>query len=215
MSRVLLQFATVGGEHEKMLNLAFPAHSSYCDFHCIDYLPEHVERTSRHPWWYKVDMIARAFVLGYQRVAYLDADCLIVDPSVDILAASGYGIAVCECLESPFTPRHLNCGAVYLTASPEVRAFVDVWLNSDTGHPWQDQQVFNELMAARPWRDLLTILPNRYNCVETHMEASRPVVRAFHGDPDRVAKMAALADQQGRRLDAAASPNPRSLGTWR
>ena len=199
MSRVLLQFATLDGDHHKMLSLAGGVHSAYCASHRIIYWPEYVEQTTRHPLWYKVELIAWALDEGYQQIAYLDADCLIVDPETDILAASGYGIAVCECLESSFTPRHLNTGAVYLTASPAVRAFVDLWLAGDTGHPWQDQQVFNELMAMRPWRDLLTILPNRYNCVETHMEASRPVVRAFHGDPDRVAKMVALAGQQGRR----------------
>ncbi len=199
MSRVLLQFATIDSDHQVMLNLADPMHSSYCTRHRIEWVTEYAHQTPRHPAWSKVAMIARALDEGYRQIAWLDADCLIVDPETDILAASGYGIAVCECLESSYTPRHLNTGAVYLAASPEVRAFVDVWLAGDTDHPWQDQQVFNELMAARPWRDLLTILPNRYNCVETHMEASCPVVRAFHGDPDRVAKMTAIAYEQGRR----------------
>jgi hypothetical protein len=47
-------------------------------------------------------------------------------------------------------------------------------------------------MKDRRWRSLLTILPNRYNWVEDHMEAAQPVVRSFHGERDRLARMQAL-----------------------
>ena len=40
-------------------------------------------------------------------------------------------------------------------------------------------------------RDLLTILPNRFNC-SINMDARAPFIRAFHGDVERVNKMRAL-----------------------
>lgn len=57
---------------------------------------------------------------------------------------------------------------------------------------WEDQSEFIDLMAARPYRDLLTILPNRFNCLATHVEARDPIIRSFHGDSERAMKIQAL-----------------------
>jgi hypothetical protein len=78
---------------------------------------------------------------------------------------------------------------VVCTNSNEVRDFVALWLVAPSGGRWEDQSAFIDLMRKPHFRDLLTILPNRFNCLERHMEASNPVIRAFHGDPDREQKL--------------------------
>jgi hypothetical protein len=191
--RALVQYAC-GDEHCALLAMTRPIHAAYCDRHRIDYLAteEDVCRAARGPYWAKVDRIIEALRSGYEQVAWLDTDCVVVDASYDIFDASGFGIAVCECFDSPSIERHFNVGVLLVTDSPHVRAFLDTWYAMPTSQRWPEQEPFIELMAARPHRDLLTILPNRFNCLDIHMEARDPIIRTFHGDGDRVGKVAAL-----------------------
>jgi hypothetical protein len=139
-----------------------------------------------------VELLIEAMEQGYDRVAWVDTDCVIVDPSVDLFDASGFGVAVCECFDSPTIERHLNTGVLLAARSDATMGFLRAWNAMPTGGKWEDQSAFIELMAARPYRDLLTILPNRFNCLAVHMEAREPIIWAFHGDPQRVSKMAIL-----------------------
>jgi hypothetical protein len=191
--RALVQYAC-GDEHRALLAMTRPIHAAYCDHHRIDYLAteEDVCTAARGPYWAKVDRIIEALRSGYEQVAWLDTDCVVVDASYDIFDASGFGIAVCECFDSPSIERHFNVGVLLVTDSPHVRAFLDTWYAMPTSQRWPEQEPFIELMAARPHRDLLTILPNRFNCLDIHMEARDPIIRTFHGDGDRVGKVAAL-----------------------
>jgi hypothetical protein len=51
---------------------------------------------------------------------------------------------------------------------------------------WVDQGAFIALTRERKYRDILTVLPNRFNKVAEHIEAYHPIVRAFHGDGKRL-----------------------------
>ncbi len=192
--RALIQYAC-GAACQQLVSATESLHRQYCARHGIDYrliLEDSV--IGRHPTWRRIALLAEALRLGYDQVAWLDADCVIVDPSFDIFAASGFGIAVCECFDSPDIERHLNAGVMLTTRSPEVLAFLDKWDAMPAGGRWEDQSAFIELMATRPHRDLLTILPNRFNCLAVHMEARDPIIRAFHGDPERHIKLPALVN---------------------
>ena len=178
----LIQYA-YGREHVDMLDVCRKRHQRYCDIHDIDYLAsaQGLPALDRPPHWRKVELLIETLAIGYESVAWLDADCVIVDLSFNVFAASGFGIAVCECFDSPAYDRHLNTGFLLCANSISVRAFMDEWNRGPTGGKNEDQDVFIEMMAARPHRDLLTILPNRFNCLDVHMEARNPFIRAFHG----------------------------------
>ena len=187
--RVLIQFAC-GHEHGRLLDLSLELHAAYCRRHGIDYRPIRGEPpVGRSAHWRKVELLIEAMQSGYDQVIWMDTDCVIVDWSYNLFDASGFGVAVCESYDSPSIERHLNTGVVMLTRSPAVIEFLATWNQMPTGGKWEDQSAFIELMASRPHRDLLTVLPNRFNCLPLHMEARDPVVRAFHGDPERFGKM--------------------------
>lgn len=178
-----------------MLSLTRDIHASYCQRHGICYRIDNAPAAAgRSPHWRKVELLIEAMEQGDDQVAWVDTDCVVVDPSVDLFDASGFGIAVCECFDSPEIERHLNTGVLLASRSPATMEFLQAWNAMPTGGRWEDQSGFIQLMSGRPHRDLLTILPNRFNCLASHMEARDPVIRAFHGDPDRSAKLRALVE---------------------
>lgn len=183
-----------GEEHNQLLALTASSHAAYCRRHDITYRRE--DRAARDPnktaHWAKMELLLEGFDQGFDQVCWLDTDCVIVDFDANIFDASGFGIAVCECYDSPDIVRHLNTGFMIATDSSRVREFLRVWHTSIDPGQWADQGAFIHLMAARPNREILTVLPNRYNCVAVHMDDSTPVVRAFHGDPQRAAKITTL-----------------------
>jgi len=182
MRYVLIQLG-IGAEYEQMLSATRAIHEAYCGFHQIDYLVASGKPAGgKAIVWRKVELLLEAMQNGYDSAAWLDADCVIVNPEVNIFDASRFGIAVCECFDSPTIVRHLNLGVMLASRSDEVIDFITLWNSMPSSPGWEEQNRFNELMATRPHRDLLTILPNRFNCLEKHMEARDPVIRAFHGD---------------------------------
>jgi hypothetical protein len=190
--RVMIQYAC-GDEHGRLLDATRPLHTAYCSWHGIDYWPCREDASvGRSPHWRKVELLIKAMESGYDQAAWLDTDCVIVDPSFNLFNASSYGIAACECFDSPRIERHLSTGFLLITRSPAVFEFLRSWNAMPSGGKWEDQSAFIEMMASRPHRDILTILPNRFNCLAEHMEAREPFIRAFHGDPARSTKLPAL-----------------------
>ena len=187
--KILLQYG-VGEEHERMLELTRRHHQACAELWGADYyVAEPLRCTSRPPHWHRIDLILEAFKRGYDQVVWLDTDCVIVDPKTSLFDVSGFGVACCECFDSPTIERHLNTGVLVVSRSREVARFLTTWRNRPIEGVYQDQSSFINLMATRPHRDLLTILPNRFNCVETHMESRNPVILAYHGDYQRVKKI--------------------------
>jgi hypothetical protein len=186
----VIQFG-VGEENLAYLAATRELHAAYCARHGIKFIVDKDSPANgRPPHWRKVELLIDAMRKGYDRAVWLDGDCIITDHRVNIFeAAGGFGIGVCECFDSPEFERHLNCGVVFTARSPEVTAFLDIWNAQPTSARWAEQDPFNELMATRPHRDLLTILPNRFNSVPVHMDARDPIIRAYHGLPDRLAKI--------------------------
>ncbi|MGU3417781.1 hypothetical protein [Methylobacterium sp. D54C] len=147
----------------------------------------------RSEHWRKIGLLREVARQGYDKFMWLDTDCVIVDHDFNVMNAIGFGVGACECFDSPIIERHLNTGVLMFANSLDVRAFLDEWdVTPRVGNVWQDQSAFIKLMSARPNRDLLTILPNRFNCLDEHMEARDPFIRAFHGDIHRASKMEML-----------------------
>ena len=189
---ILVQYG-VGEDHERMLSLVHQHHQQYAKHWGADYYVEPPRsHHDRAPHWYRIDLILRMLKKKYDQVVWLDTDCVIVDTTISLFDISGFGIACCECFDSPTIERHLNTGFLVVNKCPDTLKFLRMWRQRPLEGVYEDQSSFIKLMETRPQRDLLTILPNRFNCVDQHMEARHPVIRAFHGDPERVRKIESL-----------------------
>jgi hypothetical protein len=198
--RVLVQFAT-GPAYEEMVALTHDRHAAFAAKYNADFIVVRERasttwqgKTPRDINFRKVEIMVE-MAEKYQKVLYLDADSMIVRDDFDIFTAAGYGIAFCEVWEKalPVVP-HINAGVCLINSSPEVREFLHEWNSSPGGVlykdcEWHDQAVMNVMMENRKWRDLLTILPNRFNwCIHTQ-HARDPFIRSFHGEAKRIDRM--------------------------
>lgn len=186
---VILQQAS--GDHEQLLRFAEPHHQAYCDRHKTEYVAAYGEAilapvANKHPYWEKVALLNMALSEGYEYVIWLDADCLIVDPEVDLReACTGVGATYHDLMQHGFAPPaydHFNCGAVYLRNTPETRQFVmDWWNTSDEDHPWHDQHSFNQVAAKGLHYCKVDRLEHKWNSTAPYFTSANPVVRAWHG----------------------------------
>ena len=202
-TRVLVQFAT-GQFYEEMVALTHAKHAAYAAKYNADFI---VVREANSTTWpgqprninFRKLEIMIEMVEKYEKVLYLDADAVIVRDDFDIFTAAGYGIAFCAIWETlRIVKTHINAGVCLINSSPEVKEFLHEWNKSPGGEvykgegQWHDQAVMNRMMEDRKWRDLLTILPNRFNwCPETQ-EARDPFIRAFHGKGERIEQIREL-----------------------
>ena len=190
--RVIIQYGE-GAEHEHLIQVTRRHHQRYATLWGVDYfIGEPRTAGAKGPHWHRIDLILQMFDRNYSQVVWLDTDCVIVDFNICLFDASGFGIACCECFDSPTIERHLNTGFLIATRSPETVGFLKEWKERPLEGVYEDQSSFINMMKSRPYRELLTILPNSFNCVEQHMEARNPIIRAFHGDPERTRKIEEL-----------------------
>jgi hypothetical protein len=111
-SAALLQQAS--GRHVPMLKITARRHADYCARHQITYwaLAGDVQ-FCRSPHWNKIALIQRALQQGFDTVAWLDADTLVIRESEDIrgalLPGAPLGMTI---LPSPGLPgnNHFNTG---------------------------------------------------------------------------------------------------------
>ena len=202
--RVLVQFAT-GPAYEEMAAVTHNKHAAFAAKYNADFI---VVREAKSVTWQggpprninfrKLEIMVE-MVEKYQKVLYLDADAVIVRDDFDIFAAAGYGIAFCAIWENQrIIPTHINAGICLINSSPEVKEFLHEWNKSPGGETykgvttWHDQAIMNRMMEDRKWRDLLTILPNRFNWCADTQEARDPFIRAFHGKAHRIEQIREL-----------------------
>jgi hypothetical protein len=139
--------------------------------------------------WAVPELIREFMDLGYEKIIYLDADCVIVDSTVDFRSAflPDFIGAVWHDL-SVVHPNpdwsHFNVGALYIDNSVKVRHFIDLWLAGFPGtqeFPWLDQGVFGQIGAEQ---GIINKLDNRWNA--GHVSPSdHMIVHGLHGFPKR------------------------------
>jgi hypothetical protein len=172
-----------------MLLMTEAHHKAYCNRWNATYqnIDKRIPQNKR-PHWQKVTLIDEALYQGYDQIMWLDADAVIVRPSVDIFSYAGPDISICECFASPTIERHYNTGFILLRNTDLVREFVAMWdAMPDTGYGWADQAgAINLINNHKRFRNAITTLPNAFNCVPTHMDVPDPIIRSAHGRPDKV-----------------------------
>ena len=199
----LIQYA-VGAAHERMLEITHDRHARLCkdagvDFWCDDKrFP-----ANKRPTWHKVDLIIEAlYNKGYDKVIWLDADCVIesnnIQPMID--ACKGIGMVIYPSIGED--PLHFNCGAIYAgkDLQESVRAILSKWaMMPENDHPWADQKAFNDLfisISKVDWLNQIKRLSPKFNYLDGYFDAPNPIVRSFHGVElnERISRMEKCVD---------------------
>jgi hypothetical protein len=174
--------------------LTAPRTLEYCRVHEIDYrllVGDLRGYRGGNGHWTVVELIKDFIIAGYDNVIYFDADCIIANLNADLREAckqDKIGAVWHDLSYHDPDWSHFNVGALYISCSGLVAAFVDEWLSQRPGlpdNPWWEQGVFNRLGRER---NIINKLDNRWNA--GHVSPSdHPVVLGLHGFPDRYVSM--------------------------
>ncbi len=139
--------------------LAVPRLIRYCHAHSMDFQYIQVDPPGRYGehniGHWAVPYYLREFLgMGYNKIIYIDHDCILADMNVDLRDAckeNFIGAVWHDRGQSdPVAESHYNDGALYVSNTARVRVFVDDWLAEFPGEePWFEQGVFNRLGGER------------------------------------------------------------------
>lgn len=127
--------------------------------------------------WVKVEQMIRACKKDYKYVVSLEPDTLIKDLDADLRDGCPRGIGAC------YHRHHIatqwNVGAIYMTNTPEVRAFLDKWIGQFPAEPvWRDNGAYN-VVAMKD--KTATTISDRWNAtLDVNMVPDAAVI-GFHG----------------------------------
>lgn len=170
MSWVLLTGAT--GPHEELLEISWPSLKVYADRWGMD-LMESALGDEFPASWYKIPAIA-ALLPHHEGVIWIDADAVVVEPSVDIRA---YAAKPWNWVVHHLGEHVPNCGVLVLKNDPRVFEFLaDIWALRDTyrDHPWWEQAAAIEVQSL--YADIINELPLRFNVLAGRTPCSDAVI---------------------------------------
>lgn len=182
---ILVQAAC--GQWQKLLHLTYPVHSQYCQRWGMDFLPLHGSllppNYGKREEWFNAYTIRTAYAAGYEKVIWLDADCLIVNPEVNLRVmcpANRIGAVwhEFESVEPPYYS-HWNVGALGLGRGEATEAFLEAWwAEDDEGHPWSNQHAFNKASLKQ---FSIVEIDRKFNATEYFPSKEDPVVLHWAG----------------------------------
>ncbi len=183
-SAVLIQQAS--GRHAPMLEMTACRHGDYCAKHQIQYWPVVGDvQFSRSAHWNKIVLVQRALDAGFDTVAWLDADTLILRDDEDIRDALNGGGPLGMALHAfpglAGETSHYNSGVMVMRNTPRTRSFfAAVWEKGPLGnHGWHEQARMLDLLPEFP--DLVQPLDPSWNSMEGTAAAKKPIIKAWHG----------------------------------
>ncbi len=176
---VLIQLAT--GPHLELIEITRAHHRAYAERHGLDYwCVEGNPAAPKRPGWGKIPLILSALEMGFERVVWLDADAVIVDPGVNLSTVIDAGIGL---VRHP-NPDHWNSGVMVVCRSDEAqRFFAAVNAAPENDSAWMEQLPINQLAGRPEFAGLLTPLDAALNSTPGAVMAPQPIVLAAHGLP--------------------------------
>lgn len=179
------------------MDLAAPIHARYAAAHDAHYeLFVGWKDRDVHPSWNRTVMFLDAFAHGYEKVVWLDADTLVVDPEADIFTETADDVALLMPQASiPWfdSPWCFNCGVAVANNTPAAyNAFNYVWSRRHAQLRDHHLPGLWELNWLLDWtfahRDKVDVLSDRWNWQQTeHRDPEVPfekaAVLAWHGIP--------------------------------
>jgi hypothetical protein len=165
----------------------------------------HSWRTMGKAGWAKVRLILSAMQMGFQRIIWLDADAVIVDPAIDLGRLTPDGIGMTRHPNSDRCSAHWNSGVMLVTRCERTqRFFENVDSEPENDSPWMEQLAINTLAAQDEWAPLLFPLAPAFNSTPGAVMAQAPVILAGHGLalPDRKKLIGQWVMMARRRSDS-------------
>jgi hypothetical protein len=137
------------GSHRELFEIARPGLEAYCARHGYDLVLAHHEMATGRPTsWSKV-VLLRDVVESYDRVAWIDADAVVVDPTGDIFAGVGHLTPIrvvfhrYDGLEVP------NLGVMAIASTSWSKRFLQrLWRSEQyVNHKWWENAAALELLG--------------------------------------------------------------------
>jgi hypothetical protein len=180
--KVLIQQAS--GDYVGMLHVTAAHHRRYAARHDFTFFSIQGDvQFERGPHWNKIRLIRSAFDLGFDFIAWLDTDTLIVDEEISLFDGLPEGPPIGMCrhpMAWQSQPWHYNSGVILIRNEELSRRFFEsVWNAGPVKHPWQEQ--VRILEAADRFPESVQAIDARWNCTEGSNPCSNPVVLAWHG----------------------------------
>ena len=196
VSKLLLQCAA-GAAYNAELQATWPQHSAYAAAHGYDFWHLQGWRGSAITWA-RFLLTLRALEAGYDFVAYLDTDAVIVDPTADLMDAlpvGGHlGAVYYDYGDVPGgQPAHWQVGAFYVRNTALAGGFLaDLLLDAPPRsylpgpEPWwtdalSDQTAFNAVLTRPRWQDVPQRIDYRWNVTHGFEHGVPPVVLHLAG----------------------------------
>ncbi len=161
-------------------SLAYEINRRFCEQHGFSFRYEYYQLEPR-PWgklaaycaaarqhrassWVKILAVLRALDMGYERVVWIDSDCVFFRHDAEWSDFFGFfddpGVQLASWVDRPFNPNQLCAGFFAVRNSAEVRALLrDIWCRqsaTSTRHPYE-QAEFVRYLKAKPatWHRLV------------------------------------------------------------
>ena len=161
-------------------SLAYEINRRFCERHGFHFRYEHYQLQAR-PWgklaaycasarqhrassWVKILAVLRALDMGYQRIVWIDSDCIFYRHEADWSDFFSFfadpKVQLASWVDRPFNPDQLCAGFFAVRNSTEVRSMLrEIWRcrsGTSTTHPYE-QAEFVRYLKARPafWHRLV------------------------------------------------------------
>ena len=177
----------------EMLTMQVERNQTYCDIWGIDY--QHMisnpapDMLLEKGSWAKVALLEKALLAGYEYIIWLDADTIIADFETDLREACAPG-KIGACWQRIPQLHHWNVGALYLTNTPLILAFLREWLVSYPGDKnWNEQGSFNQLAMQSK---IVQTISDRWNATFNYTECPDAVVLGYHGAGNTTERIALM-----------------------
>lgn len=147
LRKALCSFAV--GSHVELQRIARETLETYAQRHGYDlHLVDRSPAPERPASWSKIPLV-RELLTDYDVVFWVDADAIIVDPSVDVASVIEPGKFL-YIVEHTIGPQHIPNMGVFLVQAgePTQRLFDEVWRKAEfTNHPWWEQAAVLQLLG--------------------------------------------------------------------
>lgn len=196
------------GPHTELLELTRPSFEALAERHAYDLQLYTTAPAARHPAWHKLTIALDMFEI-YERVLWIDADCVVVDPSRDFAACVDRRRPWALVAHNYHGQTVPNLGVFAIKRSRAVIGMLQaMWsMTQYLDHKWWENAAFLDLLGydinSEPIRKVrrsrydrrIRWLGNEWNSIDLD-PATRPIIKHYPGmtQADRLARMRADID---------------------
>lgn len=204
MTRRWLIVQSVDAHYAPYIALSYGRHAEYAHRCGADYLVyTGLKDAGCHPAWNKIALLHDGLAQGYEKLVWLDADTLVIDPDVNIFTETRNDVDFQLCRYANYLWQgqpHVNTGVMVVNAgSSAIKALQWIWdqrampLRSHHVPTFWEQNWVGDYVHEHP--EACAELSHRFN----HHARFSPfqgsvVIESWPGEPDRLAQMRHMSE---------------------